>query len=432
MLDVLLGRTGRNCQGTSRRDFLRVGGLGLAGLTLPRLLEARARAASAVRRDTSVIWLWLNGGPTHIETFDPKMNAPVEFRSVTGEVKTRLPGVTLGGNFERLASCADKMAIVRSFEVPTSSHNRGCFWVNTGYEQRADRPSLGSISSRCRGPNHPQTGIPTYVRIGRVGFGDDANRMAGPAWLGKAYSPFEPEGPARDNMQLTTEIDRLNDRRDLLGKLDVMRRQVDASGMMEGIDGFNQQAIDLILGNAADAFDVQKESPGTVERYGEGLGESLLTARRLCEAGCGFVTVGFQGWDMHGGIKTRMDRVGPEVDQAVSALIEDIHARGLDQKILVVVTGEFGRTPRINQRAGRDHWGPLSTLALAGGGLNVGQVIGQSTAKAETPATTPITPQDLMATVFHVLGISPDVHFEDPAGRPVPMLADGRLIADLV
>jgi len=404
----------------------------MAGLSLPWLLKARAQAAAAARRDTAVIWLWLNGGPTHIETFDPKMNAPVEFRSVTGEVKTRLPGVTFGGNFEQMAACADKLAIVRSFVVPTSSHNLGCWWVNTGYSQRSDRPSLGSISSRVRGPNHPKTGIPTYVRLGRVGFGDDANRMAGPAWLGKAYAPFEPEGPARENMQLTTEVNRLADRRDLLGKLDVMRRQVDASGMMEGIDGFNQQAIDLILGNAADAFDVQKESPKTVERYGEGLAESLLTARRLCEAGCGFVTVGFQGWDMHSSVERGMNRVGPQVDRAVSALIEDLHARGLDKKILFVVTGEYGRTPRINQKAGRDHWGPLSTLAMAGGGLAMGQVIGESSAKAETPASSPINPQDLMATVFHVLGIAPDVHFEDPAGRPVPMLADGRPISDLV
>ncbi len=432
MFNVLLGRTGRDCQGTSRRDFLRVGGLGLAGLTLPRLLESRSNAAANLRRDTSVVWLWLNGGPTHIETFDPKMNAPVEIRSVTGEVKTTVPGVTLGGNFERLARSFDKLAIVRSFQVPTSSHNRGCFWVNTGYDQRDDRPSLGSIGSRFRGPNHPKTGIPTYVRMGRVGFGDDANRMAGPAWLGKAYAPFEPEGPARANMELTTEVSRLNDRRGLLQQLDLMRRQVDASGMMEGIDGFNQQAIDLILGNAAEAFDIGKESPQTVERYGQGLGESLLTARRLCEAGCGFVTVGYEGWDMHGNIERGMNRRGPEVDQAVSAFIEDIHARGLDRKILFVVTGEFGRTPRINERAGRDHWGPLSTLALAGGGLNVGRVIGESTAKAEAPATTPITPQDLMATVFHVLGISHDVHFEDPSGRPVPMLADGRTIPELV
>ena len=381
MLNVRYGRRGRNCEGTSRRDFLRIGGLGFGGLSLSGLLASRAQAAPArVSRVTSGGWLWLNGGPTHI---DPKMTAPVEFRSITGEVATKIPGVTLGGNFGQLATLADKMAFVRSFQVPSSSHNKGCFWVNTGYEDKANRPSLGSIQSRFRGPNHPQTGIPSYVRIGRVGFGDDTNRMAGPAWLGKAYAPFEPEGPARQDMELSTDIARLNDRRSLLRNLDLMRRHVDASGMMEGIDGFNQQAVDLILGNAAQAFDLQQEAPKTVERYGEGLGESLLTARRLCEAGCGFVTVSMQGWDMHGNIASGMERRGPEVDRAVSAFIEDIYQRGLDQKILFVLSGEFGRTPRINDRAGRDHWGQLSTLVLAGGGLQVGQTVGESSPKAD-------------------------------------------------
>ena len=433
MLKICFGETERNCAGLSRRNFLQVGSLGLGGLTLSNLLAARAAGETqAAAKNTSVVWLWLNGGPTHIETFDPKMGAPAEFRSVTGEVKTAIPGVTLGGNFTELAKQADKMAFVRSFSVPTSSHNRAAFWVNTGHAHNADRPSLGSITSRVRGPNHSVTGMPTYVLMGSIGFNADAPRIPGPAWLGKAYAPFTPSGPARDNMNLTTKVPRLEDRRTLLQQLDRLRRRADANGVMEGIDGLNQQAMSLILGNGTQAFDLQKEDPAIVERYGGGLGASMLTARRLCEAGCGFVAVSLQGWDMHGNVKGGMDKRGPEVDRAVSAFVEDIYQRGLDQNILLVVSGEFGRTPRINKRAGRDHWGRLSTLALSGGGLPVGQVIGESSPKAEFPQSGVVTPQDLMATVFHVLGIAADTHFQDPGGRPTPMLMDGQPIAGLV
>lgn len=433
MLKVLFGQPERNCAGVSRRSFLQVGSLGVGGLTLPSLMAMRgAEAAPSVSKDTSVVWLWLNGGPTHIETFDPKMNAPVEFRSVSGEVKTALPGVTLGGHFSGLAKQADKMAFVRSFSVPTSSHNRAAFWVNTGHAHDADMPSLGSITSRVRGASHTLSGMPTYVKMGQIGFNADVNRIPGPAWLGKAYAPFTPSGPARENMNLTTEVSRLEDRRTLLKKLDLLRRESDASGIMAGLDGLNQQALNLILGKATEAFDLKKEDPKIVARYGEGLGASLLTARRLCQEGCGFVAVSLQGWDMHGNVSGGMNKRGPQVDRAVSAFVEDIYQQGLDKNILLVISGEFGRTPRINKKAGRDHWGRLSTLALSGGGLEVGQVIGESTTKAESPKSGLVTPQDLMATVFHVLGIAPDTLFNDPSGRPTPMLSGGKPIASLV
>ncbi|MBT6157479.1 MAG: DUF1501 domain-containing protein [Planctomycetaceae bacterium] len=433
MLKVLFGRPERNCAGVSRRNFLQVGSLGLGGLTLPGLLATRGAAESqTVSKDTSVVWLWLNGGPTHIETFDPKMTAPAEFRSVTGEVKTAVPGVTLGGNFSGLARQADKMAFVRSFSVPSSSHNRAAFWVNTGHAHDAKHPSLGSIASRVRGPNHTVSGMPTYIKMGQIGFNTEVQRIPGPAWLGKAYAPFGPSGPARENMNLTTKVARLEDRRSLLKKLDQLRRETDASGIMQGIDGLNQQALNLILGKATQAFDLAKENPAVVAKYGDGLGASLLTARRLCEAGCGFVAVSLQGWDMHGNVRGGMNKRGPQVDRAVSAFVEDIYQRGLDRNILLVVSGEFGRTPRINKRAGRDHWGRLSTLALSGGGLEVGQIIGESSPKAESPKSGLVTPQDLMATVFHVLGIAPDTHFEDPSGRPTPMLGGGKPINGLV
>jgi hypothetical protein len=433
MLTVTTDRRYRDCDGTTRRDFLRVGGLGAMGLG--GLMQARSAVAAASGQSasqTSVVWLWLGGGPTHVETFDPKMTAPVEYRSVTGEVKTRIPGVSLGGNFQQMAQVADKMAFVRSFNHGNSGHGGGTHWVMTGYNNRGidngglpSRPSIGSIASKSRGPNHRDTGMPTYVRIG--GIGSD-----GPAFLGTPYAPFGSSGDARNNMNLQTGVERLEDRRGLLSGLDRLRRTSDRSGVVEGLNAFEQQAFNLVLGKAPRAFDLKQEDPRTVAKYGSGLGSSLLMARRLCEAGCGFVTMSYGGWDMHSNIVGAMNGRGPVVDRAVSAFVDDVSQRGLSDRILLVITGEFGRTPKINRNKGRDHWAPLSTLALSGGGLRMGQAVGESDDKAYRPKTDPVTPQDLMATVFHVLGIDPQIQFTDPGGRPVSMIDDGVAIASLV
>jgi hypothetical protein len=434
MLKLAWRRQSGNCEGTTRRDFLRVGTLGVGALTLSQMLRVRSQAQAAGNsvKDTSVIWLWLGGGPTHVETFDPKMTAPSEYRSATGEVQTILPGVTLGGNFERLAAVADKMAFVRAFAHTNSGHGGGTHWVMTGYDHRLadngappDRPGLGSIVSRVRGPNHPVSGMPTYVRLGGI-YGD------GPSFLGTAYGPFDPGGEAQRNMSLVVDKARLESRRDILKGIDQVRRDVDRSRIMEGLDSFEQQAFNLILSRSQQAFDLKYEDPRVVERYGSGLGHQMLQARRLCEAGCGFVTVHFGGWDMHGNIKDSMNILGPQVDRAVAALVEDMEQRGLNRQILLVISGEFGRTPKINGSAGRDHWAPLSTLALAGGGLKMGQVIGESAEKVDVPKTTPITPQDLMATIFDVLGIDGRIQFVNQAGRPVYMVEQGKPISELV
>ena len=459
MLEIPTGRMNRNCAGLARRDMIKVGSLGLGalgmgalgmgalgmgalgmgahavgGLGLGQLLRTRAARADAglATKDTSVIWLWLGGGATHVETFDPKMTAPAEYRSVTGEVATNLPGVSFGGNFERMAKIADKLAIVRSFAHTNSGHSGGTHYVMTGYDNRLadngavpDRPGIGSILARQRGTNNSQSGIPTYVRIGGI-YAD------GPSFLGTAYGPFDPGGEARQNMALVVGKDRLDGRRDLLAGIDNVRRSVDRSGLVEGLDAFEQQAFDIILSRSQQAFDLKYEDPRVVDRYGPGLGQQLLQARRLCEAGCGFVTVSHGGWDMHSGIKAAMDTLGPALDRAVSALVEDMAMRGVDEKILLVVSGEFGRTPKINGSAGRDHWAPLSTLALAGGGLKMGQVIGESADKVDVPKTTPIGPQDLMATIFQVLGIEGRVQYVNQAGRPVYMIEQGRTIEELV
>jgi hypothetical protein len=412
----------------------------MGGLMLPDLLRARAAAANApvpeknaTKRNTSIVWLWLGGGPTHIETFDPKMTAPVEFRSVNGAVQTKVPGIELGSVFTKMATVADKMAFVRSFAHQNSGHGGGTHWVMTGYNfppadngQRPIKPGFGSILARFRGANNAATGMPTYVKTANI-TGD------GPAWLGKPYAPFETGGNARRNMDLRLTLDQLAERRNMLKSFDSLNRDIDKSGLASGLDSFDAQAFELIMGRAREAFDVNKENQKTREKYGtRGLGQQLLLARRLCEAGVGFVTVSYGGWDMHGQIDNAIKRTGPQVDEAVTAFVEDCAARGIDKDVLLVISGEFGRTPRINRNAGRDHWAPLSTLALSGGGLKMGQTVGESSEKAERPKSTPITPQDLMATVFYVLGMPQDLHFKDNTGRPVPMIDGGKPIAELI
>ncbi|HLJ94994.1 MAG TPA: DUF1501 domain-containing protein [Gemmataceae bacterium] len=433
MLNLWGSRLGANCDGTTRRDFLKIGALGMGGLLLPELLRARAAttAAGLATKNRSVIWLWLGGGPTQVETFDPKMTAPVEYRSTVGAVKTNVPGIEIGGLFPKIAQVADKMAFVRSFAHTNSGHGGGTHWVMTGYDfppadnnQAPVKPGLGSILARMRGPNNPQTGLPTYVRINHI-YGD------GPAWLGPSYAPFDSGGNARTNMNLHVTLDRLSDRRSLLKTFDTIDRSIDKSGLLHGLDSFEGQAFDLILSRAREVFDIKREDPRIRDQYGPGLGEQLLLARRLCEAGVGFVTIHYGGWDMHSDIAKSMHSTVPPLDRAVAALVEDLAIRGLDQEVLLVISGEFGRTPRINGTAGRDHWAPLSTLAFAGGGLKMGQVIGQSSEKAEVPKSRPITPQDLAATIFQVLGLPLDQHFTDPSGRPVAMIDGGKPIAEL-
>jgi hypothetical protein len=442
MLNLWGTRIRKDCEGTSRRDFLRIGALGLTGLSLSGLLRLRRAAAATGHsvKDTSVIWIWLGGGATHIETFDPKMEAPAEFRSMVGAVKTNVPGLHIGSLFPRMAQRADRLAFVRSFAHGNSGHGGGTHFVMTGVDHPpADsgappiRPSFGSIAARVRGANHTVTGMPTYVRLTGL-YGD------GPSWLGPAYAPFDVGGQARANLNLRVGLDRLHDRRSLLKKLDAVDRQIDHSGVMSGLDAFDQQAMDLVLGRAKEAFNLEREDPRVRDRYATGtagLGTNLLLARRLCEAGCGFVTLNYanssQAWDMHNKMKPQLEQACPPMDQAISLFLDDLAERGLSDKILLVITGEFGRTPRINGDAGRDHWGPLCTLALAGGGLKMGRTVGESSAKAEVPKSTPIMPKDLMATIFHVLGIDSQLQYVDPSGRPTYLLPEGATpIAELI
>jgi hypothetical protein len=433
----MLGVTDVNALG--RRDFLRVGGLGIGGLTLADMLAWKATAAEAGLpvKDKAVVFLFMHGGPPQAETFDPKMDAPSGVRSTIGEIKTKIPGVTFGSTLEKLAGLADKMAIVRSFTTGNGNHD---------IKPIVGKPSLGanigSLYSRVAGSNRAETGMPTNVGLfpravvpeaqERVkNFGDFT--ASGP--LGAPFKPFVPGagGDLASDMVLNIPRGRLDDRRDLLGRVDALRRNLDSSGALGGVDGFQEQAFDTILGSVAEAFDLSKEDPRTIARYDtaplvpypsirrvwnnhknyrdhvNSLGKLMLMARRLVERGCGFVTVTTNFvWDFHADknnatVPEGMHYVGLPFDHAVSAFIEDIHARGLQDKVLLVCCGEMGRTPKVNNRGGRDHWGKLAPLMLSGGGLNMGQVIGESTRDAGEPNSDPVTMQNLLGTIMHTL-----------------------------
>jgi hypothetical protein len=429
----------RDQVGRSRREFLRVGALGAGGLTLPAMFAAQASAAGLadVVKDKAVVFLFMHGGPAQTELFDPKMTAPAGVHSITGERSTSLPGVTFGGTMERLAGLADRLAIVRSFRTGNGNHD-----IKPVVHEETAGANLGSLYARVAGTNHPRNGMPTNAVIfpqavepksqpGNNSFG----KFTSTGELGAAYAPFVPGagGNLQSDMQLSLSRGRLDDRRHLLSALDRVRRTVDASGMLAGMDQFQQQAFDTLVGGVADAFDLSQEDPAVLARYdtaplvhpdaiskawnnynnyvdhGQTLGKLMLLARRLCERGCGFVTVTTNFvWDMHADknnatMAEGMHYVGLPFDHAVSAFIEDVHARGLSEKILLVCTGEIGRTPKVNKKGGRDHWGGLTPLLLSGGGLQMGQVIGQSTHDAGEPQTEPMEIRHLVSTILHTL-----------------------------
>jgi hypothetical protein len=442
MWQVLGSRRFSTCDGVQRRDFLKIGALGLTGISLPDLWRARAAAAQMGRevKDTSVIWLFLSGGPTHFETFDPRPENPLPYRSVVGAVRTNVPGTHIGGLFPNFARHADKYSIIRSFAHSQADHTAATHWLATGkdYPPAANgatqvEPSIGAMLARYRGPNHPVHGLPTYVRLEHL-YADGA------AWLGAAYTPFDPRGNALANLRPKTSLEQLQDRRALLRRFDTLDRGIDQSGLLSALDEFDGRAVELLRGRAREAFDLSREDPRLRDRYGKGLGENLLLARRLAEAGVGFITVWYGGWDSHGTnpsvnhgtIEEEMRKLAPAFDHALPVFLEDLYDRGLDKKVLLAIVGEFGRSPHINKDGGREHWPHLGNLVLAGGGLQMGRVIGSAASKGDVPKTNPVSPQDFLATLFHVLGMPLDLQYQNAAGRPVPMLDNGQPIPDLI
>jgi hypothetical protein len=435
MLHLSSGNSTKDCEGFARRDFLQAGTLGLGALGLPWLLQQKAQAANAgYVRNKSVVLLFLSGGASHIETFNPNLTGPTPSRSTTGEVKTTVPGLTFGGTFPLLARHAHQMSIVRSFQHPIGGHVQAIVHMLTGGTdptgQRDEGFSMGSAYTRLRGTNHEITGMPTYALLnseevdpqyrnerGRVEKGSHAGS------LGAAYAPFLPgsKGPTTQNMKLQMEAERLDDRRTLLGELDVLKAEAERIVEYQGADQYTQQAFDVLTGSASEAFDLSQEDRRIFERYDtshievgkkkfrpSNLGKLMLTARRLVESGCGFVTVHSAGWDMHAdgnnpGIVKGMNMLGRAVDKAASAFLGDLEQRGLLDDVLLVICGDFGRTPKVNSRGGRDHWPRLCTLALAGGGVGDGQIVGQSARNNDVPATEPISTGQLMSTVMHTI-----------------------------
>jgi len=466
MLTLTSGPACRDCSGLSRRNFLQAGTLALGSLSLPWLLRTRARAADSnpgFVKDKAVIMVFLGGGASHIETFNPNMDAPEPYRSITGEVKTSIPGITLGGTFPLLAPLAKHLAIVRSFRHPIGNHEQAISHVLTGGTDPTGQAqlgfSMGAMYARLRGANHEKTGLPTYAlltaphkdgqysrELQRVATGSRAGS------LGASYAPFAPGGGgiALANMTLNLPADRLADRRGLLKQLDDLKRNIDARDAVDSPDQFEQQAMELLTGSAGKAFDLSQEDKKVVERYDTSsfqcghkvfepsiLGKQMLMARRLIEAGAGFVTVQSAGWDMHAdgnnpGVEKGMEMLGRPLDKALAALIEDLEQRGLIDKVLVIVTGDFGRTPKVNGKGGRDHWANLCTLALLGGGLKTGQVIGRSDRNNAIPASDPISTPNLLATVMrHMFDVGTLRVTRGLPANLVKLIEDGRPIETL-
>lgn len=464
----------RLCPGpVKRREFLTAGMLGVGGICLPDLFRMQARAADGGRvidQETSVIFVWLPGGPPHMDMYDMKPNATSDYRGAFHPIPTNVAGLDVCELMPRHANIAHQYSVIRSVAHNFADHGGGHKRLMTGripltpVDTVNDAPATGSIVAKCREHNH--RGIPNYVSLnpgGRIG---DVFAQ-GAAYLGPAYCPFNVEGdPTTPNFvvpnisPLQSAVGRVDDRMSLLGKLDRIERQIDSSRLMESMDRYQQRAVSMLMTDRAKkAFDLSLEPDATRDRYGRHCwGARALMARRLIEAGVNFVTVvmenpyqsgvpqlkqGVYNWDSHAvnchiwdDLKVRL----PIYDQAVTALIEDVYQRGIDKKTLILVTGEFGRTPRLENsigsqtgvmQPGRDHWPQAMSFIMAGGNIRTGQVVGSTNSKGEHPADRPLTPNDLWATVYRHLGIDYTDSFPDYRGRPMPILPFGEPISEL-
>jgi hypothetical protein len=438
------------CDGVSRRSFLRIGSLaaGATALSLADVLRAEAsQTPDKPKRHKSVINIFLAGGPPHQDMWDLKPDAPAEIRGEFRPIATKVPGIQICEVFPQIAAIMDRCAIIRSVVGAAGGHD--AWQCMTGWPPRelqflGGRPSVGAVASKLQGPVDPA--VPPFVglasRTQHVPWSDPGSY----GFLGPAYGCFKPEGPGLGDMQLHgISRERLDDRQRLLSSFDRLRRDIDNSGMMEGVDAFTQQALGVLTGSKLlEALDISREDPRVRERYGDGkpykyqydgsptANEQLLVARRLVEAGARCVTLSYGRWDSHGDNFALVRDHGTKLDQCFSALIEDLEERGMLDDVTVIAWGEFGRTPQINSSAGRDHWPNVSCAIMAGGGMRVGQAIGATNRLGEFAQNRPVHFQEVIATLYHNLGIDPNsTPLVDQAGRP-QRLVDSGVISELV
>jgi hypothetical protein len=442
MFDLVHG-SNRSCDGISRRNFLRVGSLTALGLTLPDLLRAKAAglAGSSPGKDVSCILLWLQGGISHIDSFDPKPEAPAEVRGDFGTIATNVPGVSICDPLPMLAQHQDKYSILRSLNPRNGSHGVADAYMMSGhpFNPALTFPSFGAVIAREKGDRNS---MPPYVQVGinidqRFGGG-----VAG--FLGDQFNPFVLPGDASNPAFSVRDVtlpggvdrDRFNRRMKVLDAVDTWQSKLESNAApIEATETFYQKAYNLITApQAKKAFDIGSEDPRVRDRYGRhSLGQGCLLARRLVESGVRFVTVTDGGWDTHQNNFTSLKtRLLPRLDTALAGLLQDLSDRGLLDTTLVLVLSDFGRTPKINPSAGRDHWSTAGIALLAGGGIQPSRVVGQTNALGEQPTEAPYYTEDVSATIYHCLGIPLDTTHHTPDGRPIQVNYDGRLVRELL
>ncbi len=422
MLNVAFGGKRRFCDGVSRRDVLKIGAMSIGGLTLADVFQAEARAGGSSSHK-ALINIHLAGGPSHQDMFDLKPAAPIEFRGEFNPIASNVPGVEICEHLPRLAQIADKFSVIRSLIGMIddhSDHHTQTGYNRTNLQNVGGRPSIGSVACRLLGPSG--SGAPAFVSY----------NGSYPGYLGAVCKPYHPQG---GDLRLAGSLtsDRLATRTSLLTSLDRIRRDIDASGQMGALDTYTQRAVEVVTsGKVADALDLNKEDPQVRERYGKD-GNMFLTSRRLVEAGARVVTLNWGSWDTHGNNFGHLRQQLPQLDRGLSAMLQDLYDRGLYDDVSVVMWGEFGRTPRVNPQAGRDHWSRLSLGFVAGGGMKMGQAIGSSTRYAEDARERPIHLQEVFATLYHAMGIDVEkTTITDPSGRPQYLVDMRHPIPELV
>ncbi|HEV3079594.1 MAG TPA: DUF1501 domain-containing protein [Gemmataceae bacterium] len=438
----MLERYRTDCEGFHRRDFLKIGAAGLFGLSLPQLLRLEAQAAAEARskrRANSVIMVWLAGGPATIDMWDLKPAAPEGIRGEFKPIASRAPGIQICEHLPKTAQVIDKATLVRSLYHTIPSHGPATVFMTTGNQPTPalQYPSLGSLVARLL-PAEPA--VPPYVS-----FSDIRGGSAGQAgYLGTAYNPFGVEGGGKGGnlrvrgISLPTKftLQQLDNRNRLLEDFDKTFQSIDRSAdLADGLDAFHKQALEILRSDKTrKAFDLSQESPGLRDRYGKTpFGQGALAARRLVEAGVRFVTISLGGWDTHGrNFETLSKRLLPQLDQTLSALLEDLANQGMLDRTVVYCAGEFGRTPKVNKNAGRDHWARSMAVLLAGGGFKQGYAHGTTDIQGMAPAADGCTPDDISATLFHCLGIDPHQELRTPTGRPVQLFREGKIVEKLL